>query len=1159
MRTLSLFLLTVAVCTAAVTPPAEINVPAGFKVELLREAGPGEGSWISMAIDDAGRLYISSQDKTPESGFTKDSKWGGMWRATLGESAQSPKADGGGKLSTEHRALSTSAVTKWERVPIPVGDAMGMLWAFDSLYVSGNGSDGRGIYRCKDTDGDGNLDSAVLFKAIPEGSGEHGAHAIILGPDKKLYIVNGNTTPILDGLSPDSPYRNWGEDDLLPRVNDPIATFFDKIKAPYGCVYRTDENGTKWELFAGGFRNPYDIAFNADGELFTYDSDMEWDRGLPWYRPTRLIHVVPGGEYGFREGSAKWPPWYPDSLPAVCDIGVGCPTGMKFGTGARGWPEQYQRALFFIDWTYGRILAAHLHEKGASYTARNDIKSYTYPKEAEANNDVEVFLSGKGMPMTDMEFGKDGALYFTTGGRGTSAALYRVTYVKSDAPPANGASASATDNERVADDLHSGRVGFQPAAPGILPGASDVAGSPQRDTPAPTNSADAHRANERTTTPDGPGRIPGPAGETPALPAHPRLADADAPRGTARTTGAPEAQRKLAGGEASNASVTTGSPTATATAPAGVPELNASLRRMRQLFDSWLLASGSNLDDYEQFSRIADKVSKMPNGKTVIQSDRFLAHQLLRQSTEIFSGWCGTPILTALTSARERKDVEETPEHLRNLLALARSRAGLQPAILEALKSFPLASLSDDLKLLKLRVLELSFARQGRPSEEWVKTGMEKLLAHYPAPANHQSRQGDGVRVESGSAREARALPIRKRATDAPREPNPASAAKNPATGAPVDDPAWRLNRELCQLLVWLSNPELGALNANAPWSAAGSDSATPLSEGKRNGAEQAPTGDKPPTTAPASKSGVALTLATALQGPVPNPGAAIFPGRKPAPFQTELGRQVIEKTLALMIAAPSQEEQVWYALVLRWAHGWTPDQRARYFRWFHEKAAGYTGGNSFTGFLNKIRTEALARCTPEERAALGTLASAPTVKPLVELKPRAFVQAWTMADLESSLGDVGKGRNFARGRELFGQAQCILCHKMGVTGGNVGPDLTAVASRFPRKDILTAILDPNAVVSDQYAMMTFTVRRGEKLQEVSGLLQEDTGGTYTVLTDPLAGTTQAFYHHVVVKKEKALVSIMPPGLLNTLTKEEVLDLLAYLEAGGKADAGNFK
>jgi len=319
MRTIFLLLASATLCTAAVTPPDQLKVPEGFKVELLREAGPGEGSWICMTQDDAGRLYISSQNGS----FAKDDNWGGIWRANVG---------GAGIQNSEFKILN------WEKVPLPISDAMGMLWAFDSLYVSGNGPQGRGIYRCTSSKHDDQLDYATLFKAIPGGAGEHGAHAIVLGPDKKLYIVNGNSTGILDGLAPDSPYRHWGEDDLLPRLKDPVATFFDKIKAPYGCVYRTDADGTKWELFAGGFRNPYDIAFNADGELFTYDSDMEWDRGLPWYRPTRILHVVPGGEYGFREGSAKWPAYFPDSLPAVADIGVGCPTGMKFGTDAKGWP-----------------------------------------------------------------------------------------------------------------------------------------------------------------------------------------------------------------------------------------------------------------------------------------------------------------------------------------------------------------------------------------------------------------------------------------------------------------------------------------------------------------------------------------------------------------------------------------------------------------------------------------------------------------------------------------------------------------------------------------------------------------------------------------------------------------------------------------------------
>jgi len=146
-----------------------------------------------------------------------------------------------------------------------------------------------------------------------------------------------------------------------------------KIKSPYGHVLRTDENGTKWEIIAGGFRNPYDIAFNPAGDLFTYDSDMEWDVGSPWYRPTRVLHVVPGGEYGFREGTAKWPAHHADSLAAV-NIGLGCPTGVTFGTKSN-FPEKYRKAFFILDWTFGRILAVHLKPNGSTYNAENPLPS----------------------------------------------------------------------------------------------------------------------------------------------------------------------------------------------------------------------------------------------------------------------------------------------------------------------------------------------------------------------------------------------------------------------------------------------------------------------------------------------------------------------------------------------------------------------------------------------------------------------------------------------------------------------------------------------------------------------------------------------------------------------------------------------------------------
>lgn len=384
------------------TPADAITVPPGFKVELLHSATEREGSWASMTIDEKGRLYISPQEPAPD---------GRIVRVTIDEKGQVKAMD-------------------WLKPE--VGASMGMLWAFDSLYVNGDGPDGHGIYRLRDTDGDDSLDKAELFKAVPDNRAEHGGHALVVGPDNLLYIAHGNSTPLIDGIAPDSPYRNYDEDFLLPRILDPVATFFDKLKVPYGYILRTDPDGKKWELFAGGFRNQYDIDFNADGELFTFDSDMEWDIGLPWYKPTRVLHVTSGAEFGFREGSTKWPEYYPDSLPAVVDIGLSSPTGVKFGTKSN-FPEPYKSAFFALDWTYGRVLAVHLTPKGASYTADNPLPNPYYLSAADSSEDVEEFLIGKGMPVTDLEFGPDGAMYLIVGGRSAQSGLYRVSYVGSEA------------------------------------------------------------------------------------------------------------------------------------------------------------------------------------------------------------------------------------------------------------------------------------------------------------------------------------------------------------------------------------------------------------------------------------------------------------------------------------------------------------------------------------------------------------------------------------------------------------------------------------------------------------------------------------------------------------------------------------------------------
>ena len=126
--------------------------------------------------------------------------------------------------------------------------------------------------------------------------------------------------------------------------------------APGGWIAKVDSSGQHWEMIASGFRNAFDLAFNQAGDMFTYDSDMEWDLGMPWYRPTRICHVTSGAEFGWRTGNAKWSPAYPDNLPALLNIGQGSPTGVLHGQSAN-FPERYQDALFAFDWSFGIIYA----------------------------------------------------------------------------------------------------------------------------------------------------------------------------------------------------------------------------------------------------------------------------------------------------------------------------------------------------------------------------------------------------------------------------------------------------------------------------------------------------------------------------------------------------------------------------------------------------------------------------------------------------------------------------------------------------------------------------------------------------------------------------------------------------------------------------------
>jgi putative heme-binding domain-containing protein len=354
------------------TSAESMTVEPGFKVQLLHSATATEGSWIDMTIDAKGRLIISPQGD------------GKLLRLTLS----------GGHLS------------RIERLDAPVGGAMGLLYADGCLFLDGSGPKGWGIYRLR-AQGDGF--AAPEFLRPMSAGGEHGSHAIVMGPDHKLYIVCGNFTKVPSDVLPDSPHRNYADDQLLSRAEDGRG-FGAGLHPPGGFVMRMDEDGRNCELFAAGTRNTYDVAFNPDGELIGFDSDMEWDWGTAWYRPTRVNHWVAGGDFGFREGSGKFPEYYEDTLPATLNVGLGSPTGVMFATKSK-FPRFYRDACFMEDWAYGRLFAVHFTPAGATYDAT-----------------IETVLRGIPLNLTALEFGADGALYFITGGRGTESGLYRLTY-----------------------------------------------------------------------------------------------------------------------------------------------------------------------------------------------------------------------------------------------------------------------------------------------------------------------------------------------------------------------------------------------------------------------------------------------------------------------------------------------------------------------------------------------------------------------------------------------------------------------------------------------------------------------------------------------------------------------------------------------------------
>jgi putative heme-binding domain-containing protein len=380
----------------------------GFSIERVNPPDKND-SYVVVTFDSQGRLVVSKEQDHPR--ILLDADKDGVYEA---EKVLSDKVRNCQGLWFDGPTVYGSCV---------LVEAAAELAAKAPPQAGGRGGGGAAggnrpaaIVKLQDTNGDDVMDTMETL-GLAGSIQEHGPHAIRRRPDGGIAVIVGNNETIVDSaVDLSSPVLKDKDAQFLPY----FANFGQSAReGAHSAIFDWNPATKKFSVFSGGNRNAYDFGYNLAGEAFLFDSDMEWDIGLPWYREVRTAHQVLNGNYGYRNGSGKYPPYYIDSLPPVRDVGRGSPVGVEFYT-SYAYPREFFDNLFEADWSRGRLLYTALTPAGASYTARAD--------RAE-------FVHGEPFNITDVEVGPDGMMYFTTGGRNTTGGLWRLRY-KGAVPPA---------------------------------------------------------------------------------------------------------------------------------------------------------------------------------------------------------------------------------------------------------------------------------------------------------------------------------------------------------------------------------------------------------------------------------------------------------------------------------------------------------------------------------------------------------------------------------------------------------------------------------------------------------------------------------------------------------------------------------------------------
>jgi putative heme-binding domain-containing protein len=235
---------------------------------------------------------------------------------------------------------------------------------------------------------------------------------------------------------------------------------------------------------------------------------------------------------------------------------------------------------------------------------------------------------------------------------------------------------------------------------------------------------------------------------------------------------------------------------------------------------------------------------------------------------------------------------------------------------------------------------------------------------------------------------------------------------------------------------------------------------------------------------------------------------------------------------------------------VLSLQSGWPSQQRLA------ARRAIIAALESVPGLEHEIRAalQAAQQDPTIERDAAATLKRLEFQQPIEAARPTT--RRYTVDDLAPRLNWAKGSRSFARGRRAYHAVGCHRCHATSEHDTLVGPSLTNAKYLPTRRELAEAIVAPDKQIAENYRQFLLLIDG----KPISGLVTEQTDDYLIVISDPMHDCTPQRIEQDQLDDEPQplATSAMPTGMCDALSEDEVLDLLAYVEAKGDPRHASF-